>query len=130
MTSEKKLGIWMDHASAYLIEFTNDSIETFTIASASAEHDQKVSASEKTEHNREQRELAAYYKELAAVIGQFSEVLLFGPTNAKVELQHFLKEHHQYDHINIAVQQADKMTGNQQHAFVRNYFSTQKQQKT
>jgi stalled ribosome rescue protein Dom34 len=125
MTSVKRLGVWMDHANAYLIEFTNDTIETFTIESASAEHGQHVNGSEKTEHHRQQQADTAYYKQLAAVIAQFEEVLLFGPTNAKVELQHFLKENHQYDHIKIALQQTDKMTGNQQHAFVRNYFSIQ-----
>ena len=53
----------------------------------------------------------------------FSEVILFGPTDAKVELFNILKANHNFENIKIDVQQADKMTDNQQHAFVRNHFS-------
>jgi hypothetical protein len=33
MTKGKKLGIWMDHASAHLMEFTVDAMETKVVAS-------------------------------------------------------------------------------------------------
>ena len=48
--------------------------------------------------------------------------MLFGPTNAKTELLNLLKADHHFDKINIETKQADKMTENQQHAFVREYF--------
>ena len=73
-------------------------------------------------HNKEQHEQLAYYKAIAAVIKNYEEVLLFGPTDAKTELFNLLKADHHFDKINIETKHADKMTENQQHAFVKEYF--------
>ena len=49
-------------------------------------------------------------------------MLLFGPTEAKEELFNLLSEDHRFVNIKIEVKEADKMTENQQEAFVSNYF--------
>jgi hypothetical protein len=49
-------------------------------------------------------------------------VILFGPTDAKIELFNLIKNNRQFEHIKIATLPADKMTENQQHAFVKDYF--------
>jgi hypothetical protein len=49
---------------------------------------------------------------------------LFGPTNAKTELINKLKEDHHFDEVKIEVKSADKMTENQQQAFVLEHFNT------
>jgi len=50
-------------------------------------------------------------------------VFLFGPTDAKVELFNILEADHRFAKIKIEVKHADKMTENQQHAFVKKFFS-------
>lgn len=125
MKTEKNLGIWMDHQTAHLMEFTTSPIETKTINSTFTP-DEKQQALEKSEslmHNKEQHEQAAYYKELGEIIRAYDDVILFGPTNAKVELYNSLKNDHLFADIKIEIEPADKMTTNQQHAFVRDYFS-------
>lgn len=115
----------MDHSTAHLMEFTRDPIETTTVASAFT-HEAKehsLSRSEKEMHNKEQHEEADYYKKLGAIMRGYSEVLLFGPTDAKTELYNLLKTDHNFSAIKIDILQADKMTKNQQHAFVREHFS-------
>ena len=64
-----------------------------------------------------------FYKKLGEVIRKYEEVILFGPTNAKVELYNLLKADHLFSKVKIEVQQTDKMTENQQHAFVKHHFS-------
>lgn len=126
MTTTKSLGIWLDHASAHLMEYTTDPIETTTIES-NFTHEEKEEALGKSEHlthNKEQAQQSAYYKELGETIKNYGFVILFGPTNAKAELFNILKADHHFDKIKIEVKQADKMTENQQHAFVRDHFST------
>jgi len=59
---------------------------------------------------------------LGAIIKNYREVLLFGPTDAKHELQNMLHKDHLFADIKITVEQADKMTENQQHAFVRAHY--------
>ena len=114
----------MDHANANLIEFSDEPKTTTTISLDfdNQDKDQTLQRSESEMHNKQQQKQHAYYKKLSAVIKDFSEVVLFGPTNAKSELFNSLRQNHQFDSIKIEVINADKMTDNQQHEFVREYF--------
>lgn len=123
MVKAKCLGIWMDHASANLIDCT-DPVETKTIESAFTQQvkEDVLDKGEKATHNKAQQLLSAFYKKLGEAIKNYEQVILFGPTTAKVELFNTLKTNLHFEKIKIEVMQADKMTENQQHAFVRNYF--------
>ena len=125
MTTIKNLGIWMDHSSAHLTEFTVDPVETKTITSkfTHQEKEHSLGKSENVMHNKEQHQQAEYYKELGETIKDYSEVLLFGPTSAKTELFNVLRADHRFAKTKMEVKNADKMTENQQHAFVKEYFS-------
>jgi hypothetical protein len=125
MTSTKNLGIWMDHSSANLMEFTTDPIETKTISSKFT-HEAKVDSLGKSEnlmHNKQQHQQSEYYKILGETIRNYDEIILFGPTDAKLELLNLLRADHRFEKTKIEVLNADKMTEGQQHAFVRDYFS-------
>jgi len=125
MKTEKKLGIWMDHTNAHLMEFTSKPIETKTIESKFT-HQAKEHSLHKGENvmnHREQHQQAEYYKKLGEVIKNYNEVLLFGPTEAKDELHNVLKADHHFEKVKIETKHADKMTENQQHAFVKEYFA-------
>ncbi len=124
MEKGKCLGIWMDHASANLMECA-DSIETKTIVAGSSTRndDETLAKRESQTHNKEQQILGDFYKKLGDVIKGYEDVILFGPTNAKAELYNKLQANVHFEKIKIGVQEADKMTENQQHAFVRAYFS-------
>ncbi len=124
MTTAKRLGIWMDHATAHLIEPTAEKDEMKTIESKFThdEKEQSLNKSESLMHHKEQREHASYYKELGDVIKNYEEVLLFGPTTAKEELANLLKADHRFEKIKIETKSADKMSTNQQHAFVKEHF--------
>ena len=124
MKVTKKLGICMDHANAHLIEFSDEVKETETISLDfdNQDKDETLQRSESEMHNKQHQKQNAYYKKLSAVIKDFDEVVLFGPTNAKSELFNSLRENHLFDSIKIEVINADKMTDNQQHQFVRDYF--------
>lgn len=120
----KQIGIWMDHANAHLMVLTSGDMKTKVIDSKFT-HEEKKDALHKREkamHHKEVHEELAYYKAIAAEIKQYEEVLLFGPTDAKTELLNLLKADHHFDKIDIETRQADKMTENQQHAFVKEYF--------
>jgi hypothetical protein len=105
MKTERKIGIWMDHQSAHLMELTTDTIET------------KVIESNTTHAEKE------YFHTLGDTIKQYDSVLLFGPTDAKTELFNLLTADHLFAKIKIDVRQSDKMTENQEHAFVKDFFA-------
>lgn len=124
MEKAKKAGIWMDHTSAHVMELTNDSINT-TIVQSGFDHSDKVEALERSEsvmHNKEQHSHAAFYKSLKEIIINYDDVLLFGPTTAKNELANLIKGDHDFENIHVIVEHSDKMTENQEKAFVKKYF--------
>ena len=73
-------------------------------------------------HNKGQHQQTDYYKKVGEAIRQYDDVLLFGPTDAKVELFNLLKADHRFEKITIHLDTTDTMTDNQQRAFVKAYF--------
>ena len=127
MKTDKQLGIWMDHAHAHVIEFTNDISEEKNVISK-MEHEEKgqnLGKNENMMNNREKHDQSDYYKKLGEVIINYQEVILFGPTNAKAELLNVLRADHRFEKVKIDIQQTDKMTDNQQMAFVNGHFTKQ-----
>lgn len=117
----------MDHSVANLMEFTTNSIQTKTIYSDASQQGKNsdLGKNENLMHNKEQHQQSDFYKKLSDEIKNYAEVILFGPTTAKAELSNMLSEDHHFSKIKIEVKQADRMTENQQHAFVKEHFAKQ-----
>ena len=124
MKKSEKLGIWMHHSNAHIINILTDTIEKNTISSkfTHQEKEHSLSKSENLMHHKEQHQQHEYYKAIGDVIKNFNEVIVFGPTDAKVELVNFLKQDHHFDNIKIEVKNSDKMTEHQEFAFVKAHF--------
>lgn len=124
MEANKKLGIYLDHAAAQLIEFSDRSKKARTILLDFKLQDkhETLQRSESAMHNKEQDRQRAYFKMLSGPISGFDEVLLFGPTEAKTELLHFLRKEPKFHKIDIELRTTDKLTPVQQHAFVRDFY--------
>jgi stalled ribosome rescue protein Dom34 len=125
MDTAPRLGIWMDHAHAYLTEYPKSPTAIPSIASEFKYEDKKnaLSKSESLMHNQEQHEQAEYYKKLSEVIRNYGHILLFGPTDAKTELFNILRENYLFETITIDVKTTDKMTDHEQQAFIKEHFS-------
>ena len=121
----KKLGIWMDYVDAHLMEFAAGATKTKTMSSDFTFRPKELSTGEGENQvtNKEQHLQAEYYKKLGEVILNYQEVILFGPTNATIELLNILRANHLYREIKIYIEQTEKMTVNQQHGFVIRHFS-------
>ncbi len=125
MKAKKRLGIWMDHATAYCMEYV---VDTFEVKTINAEHvsminQQPLLQSENALHNKEKQILHAYYKSLMEIIRGHDEVVLYGPSSAKTELYNLIHANHRFDAIKIETKSANKMTFKEQHAFIKDYFS-------
>ena len=100
------LGIFMDHSSAQIIEFTTDPMESITVDSTFSRQDkvESLGKSENLMHNKEQQQQTAYFKQLADVIKNYDAVVLFGPTDAKAQLYNILKADNRFEKIKIEPQ--------------------------
>ncbi len=125
MKSLKRLGIWMDHSTANIMELSNDKVITVTLDSTPAFPDQieNLRMDERLMHNKVKNEQSDFYEKLSYIINDYDEVLLFGPTDAKTELFNLLKDNRRFEKIKISVEPTDKITENQQHAFLKNFYS-------
>lgn len=124
MKNQKQLGIWMDHSTANMIDLdSNNKTKTITSEFTFDTKEEALSRSESIMHNKRQQMHESFYKNVGSQILKYQHVLLFGPTNAKVELHNFIKKDVNYKDIKIDVASADKMTVNEKVAFVKKHFN-------
>ena len=124
-TTRNKIGIWMDHSIAHLMEYSNNPFEVKTIESYFTQQEKinSLLKGEKHLHYKEQELQSKYYKKLMTVVKKYKEVILFGPTDAKEELFNVISADNRFENINIQVKQTDKMTAKQKHDFVKEFFA-------
>ena len=132
---EKKVGIWLNTDKALLISLLPDSENITTIESmidtrtrfpgeGKAYHRlgaMFVNPSKKNT-NRKKHQMHSYLDSIIKSIQNASDILIFGPATAKLELEKEIKKLHQFDSKRISVVSADKMTQRQTIAFVKNHF--------
>ena len=123
MKTNNNLGIWMDHSVANLIDI-NSKNECRSIVSkfTSETKEEALIRSESLMHNKRQQMHEKFYDKIGAQILKYNHVLLFGPTNAKVELHNYLNKDLNFKNIKIDIESSDKMTDNEQVAFVKKHF--------
>lgn len=125
MEVKKRIGVWMDHATARLMEYTSDDFKVDTIKSdmEGLDNQDALQHSESLLHHKENQSLKSYYKLIIEKIKDYDEIVLFGPTTAKTELFNLIREDHKYDHLKIETKPAEKMSYEEQHQFIKEYFS-------
>ena len=118
MATRDRLGIWMNHSIAHLIEFNTDTFESKSIESTNTIYieEDSILKNEQNANSKGQAQLSAYYKKICDVIKDYEEVILFGPTNAKAELFYILKADHLFNKIKIIMKGAVKINDHQQSA--------------
>jgi stalled ribosome rescue protein Dom34 len=121
MKTVKKLGIWMDHSIAYLMEFTTSPFEIQTIESKIPAVDKNSLVAKNSK--KEKKTLFNYYNTLSNAIKNYKQVILFGPTDAKMEFFDVLSEDVRFHKMKVEIKETDKMNARQQHEFIREHFA-------
>lgn len=134
--SNNKIGIWLDHAIAKIIEVGKSPSE-FKIIHASNESSLhakgedsngtrlgnfRASNDEWHDHHREQNEVQSYYKDLIKEVKPYDEIFIFGPTTAPQEFRNLLHLDKDFAGKRIIMEHADYITDNQLAERVRNFF--------
>ncbi|MEO7979227.1 hypothetical protein [Flavobacterium sp.] len=124
MKTINQLGIYLDHASANLIDFNANDKDNQSVMSEFDMQDkhETLQRSESEMHHKEQNKQRAYFKKIATLVIGYNELVLFGPTTAKTELLHFLQKDNSFAKIKMEAENTNKMNLQQQEVFVRDYF--------
>ncbi len=126
---KKQAGLWIDHRKAVIVVLSGDDEEVKTIVSGMEKHvrftggdGSEEGSSEDVRDRQFGNHLNSYYDQVIAVVRNAESVLIFGPGEAKGELEKRLKNEGMKDHA-VSVEAADKMTDRQIMAKVRENFS-------
>jgi len=127
---KKQIGLWIDHRKAVIVIVTDEGEELKKITSNMEKHVRFTggTASEdgSTEDVRDRQfgnHLNSYYDEVIAVIRGADSIQIFGPGEAKGELEKRLEREGLKAHI-FAIETVDKMTDRQISAKVRDHLAT------
>jgi len=122
---DKEIGLWIDHRKAVVVIITDAGEEIRTITSNAEKHVRftggNASEDGSTEDVRDRQfgnHLNGYYDEIVAVIRGANSIQIFGPGEAKGELEKHLESAGLKNRI-IGIETVDKLTDPQIAALVR-----------
>ena len=124
---KSEIGLWIDHRQAVIVVVTDAGEETKHIISNMEKHVRFASGSSEDGSQEDVRDrqfenhLNSYYDEVVTVIRDADAIQIFGPGEAKGELEKRLDHEGLKDRI-VAVETVDKMTDRQIAAKVREHF--------
>jgi len=127
---KKEIGLWIDHRKAVIVIIKDEEEEIKKVTSNMEKHIRFTSSSTSEEGSAEDvrdrkfgNHLNSYYDEVIAYIRDADSIQIFGPGEAKGELEKRIKHEGLKAHI-LAIETADKMTDRQISAKVRDRFLT------
>jgi len=123
---KREVGIWIDHRKTVIVSVTDKGEETNLIESGMEKHVRYSGAAQEdsAEDQRDQRytgHLNKYYDQVISCIRDADSILIFGPGEAKVEIEKRLESEALGGRI-IGIEAVDKMTDRQIAARVRQHF--------
>ena len=131
-------GLWIDHRQASIVmlsaggekteHITSDIEKDVRFSGGSRFDGPGTSLEEDQQDRRFGNQLSQYYDKVITVIREAEAILIFGPGEAKGELQQRLAREELGGRI-VGVETADKMTDRQIAAKVRQYFGKTRGQK-
>jgi len=127
---KRRVGLWIDHRKAVIVMIKDEQEELKKISSNMEKHVRFSSgdgsedgSSEDVRDRKFGNHLNSYYDEVIAYIRDADSIQIFGPGEAKGELEKRIKHEGLKAHMS-AIETVDKMTDPQISAKVRKYFLT------
>ena len=123
----KQVGLWIDHRKAVIVLITDEGEEVKKIVSGMekhvrfAGHAAEGGVGEDVSDRKFGNHLNSYYDDVIAVIRDADLIQIFGPGEAKGELEKRLENEGLKEQV-LATESADKMTDRQIAAKVREHF--------
>ena len=122
-TTEKFLGIYLDHVKARLVEYRGGRTVYENLNSGLYTEDKKNSQLQGSIPEKKKTELLHnYYQALITKMKKYSRVVLFGPGDAKVELNQRALSLLDMNSIDVNVSKENSLSDQQIDLFVREYF--------
>ena len=119
-------GVWIDHKKAVIVTVSGGHVRAKTLISDVGPHTHYAGSQEgggeKKYEERHSQDLDRYYDDVISQLGEPDALLLFGPSEAKLQLKDRLGRSHGLSEGIMAVESADKLTDPQIVAKVKEHF--------
>ena len=122
------VGIWIDHKKAVIVSISAGRVTTSTLGSDVGSHPHYAGSQEgggeKKYEERHRQDLDRFYDEVIGQLGQPDALLLFGPGEAKRQLEDRLARSKAWSErgVAVAVETTDKLTDPQIVAKVKEHY--------
>jgi hypothetical protein len=121
-----KVGVWIDHQRAVIVSASERGVTATTLESAIEAHPhysgQQDGGGEKKYEERHGQRLDQYYDEVIDQLGQPEALLIFGPGEAKLELENRISRSKAHAQRTVDIETTDKLTEPQIVAKVKAHF--------
>lgn len=120
----KQAGLWIDHRKAVIVTISDEGEEIKSIVSGMEKHTRFIGEGGQGEDVRDRQfgnQLNGYYDQVIDIIRDADLIQIFGPGEAKRELEKRLEHEGLKEHV-LAIETVDKMTDPQIAAKVRERF--------
>jgi len=112
--------VWMDHNEARIFHVTADAFDTLAVRSPNRHLHRHPIGREETTHPTDAKR---FFGEVAHALGEVSEVLVLGPSTAKLEFLRYLHTNARALEAKVVgIETVDHPTDGQLVAYVRRYF--------
>ncbi len=135
----KNIGIWIDHEKAFIISLMDghesinriesqveSHIKTLGGSRSATPYGPQEIATERKLTERRKQHLHKYYLKIIDELKDAQKIYIFGPGNAKLELEKEMRKSKNLAPKIAAVDAADRMTEGQMAAKVREFFAVKK----
>lgn len=123
--------VWLDHSEARIFQIAKDGFdETVLHADKPHRHLHRKTGPGAVSGRRDEKGDHAFYHEVAQLLGDSQEILVLGPSTAKLEfIKHVHKHHAGMEAKIVGVETVDHPTDRQVVAYARDYFEAKDQLK-
>jgi hypothetical protein len=135
---ETVAGLWIDHRKAIIVTLSDEGEKTQEILSnvekqpgrfkgkrSTASFESHLVKTDDSQQRGFTKHLNGFYDEVLSYLRDAKSVLIFGPGEAKSELNKHMGQNNLHDRV-VVMESADKMTDHQISARARHYFASLK----
>ena len=120
------VGVWVDHKKAVIVSIAAGEVTTRTLTSGVGAHPHysgsQDGGGEKKYEERHNQDLDRYYDDVIGQLGKPDAVLLFGPGEAKLQLEERLGRSKLPSECIVSIESTDKLTDPQIVAKVKEHY--------
>jgi len=119
MSCSNHAAVWIDHHEAHIFCVDPSSFSASTVEAP--HHVRRHPSSEAHVHNHPD-DAPRFFREVVRALGSARELLVVGPSTAKIQFVHFVREHAPAVRV-VGMETVDHPTAKQLAAYVRRYFA-------